>query len=371
MTFVQSVMTWPWLGMPAGIWAAFIVLILLLLALDLGLLHGKAHEIGVRESMRMSAFFMGLGLLFSVVVWWIYFVLGPAGIVDPQLNHGSTDLQRAWTAAELYVTGLLIEQSLSLDNIFIISVVFAYFGVPRTYQHRVLFWGILGVIFMRGIMIFAGAELLERVSWVLYVFGAFLLWTGFKMLLLANEEPDIAKNPILQFFTRHLRVTEGLRGERFLVQEPHPRTGRTVTWVTPLFLCLLVIECIDLVFAVDSVPAIFAITREPFIVYTSNIFAIIGLRSLYFALAAMVHRFHYLKYALALVLIFIGSKIFLHPMIGKIPSSVSLGVTVGLLLSGVLYSLWRTRRDGIAAGAGTGAAGKQYPIEDRPRGAAE
>jgi tellurite resistance protein TerC len=357
MDTIVAAVEMPLLGMPLGIWGGFVTLILLLLAVDLGLLHGQPHEIDVKESMRLATFFVSLGLLFSVIVWWLYYLKDPTTILDPQIGNGMSATARAWTAAELYVTGLLIEQSLSLDNIFIISIVFAYFGVPRIYQHRVLFWGILGVIVMRGVMIFAGAALLKELHWLLYVFAVFLVVTGIKMLVVSETDPDIGNNPVLRFFRRHLRVTEQMHGEHFFVRAPHPKTGHLVTWVTPLFLCLLVIEFIDLVFAVDSVPAIFAITQEPFIVYTSNIFAILGLRSLYFALAAMVHRFHYLRYALALVLVFIGSKIFLQPLVGKIPSTVSLSVTVALLVGGVVYSLWRTRRDGHAAAVAQAALG--------------
>jgi tellurite resistance protein TerC len=192
-------------------------------------------------------------------------------------------------------------------------------------------------------MIGLGATLVREFSWILYVFGAFLVVTGIKMWWMADHQPDIANNPLLRFLRRHMRVTEGLRGKAFIVTEPDPATGKPVRWATPLLLALIIIEFVDLVFAVDSVPAIFAITTDPFIVYTSNIFAILGLRALYFALAAMIHRFTYLKYALALVLVFIGSKIFLVGFIGKIPAPISLGVTFGLIAGGVLVSLWKTR----------------------------
>jgi tellurite resistance protein TerC len=242
-----------------------------------------------------------------------------------------------------YFTGFMIEKSLSMDNVFVIALIFGFFAIPRQYQHRVLFWGILGVIVLRAIMIGLGAALVTEFSWILYVFGAFLVFTGVKMWWLADHVPDIANNPILKFLKKHMRVTKELHGNAFFVKQPDPKSGALVSWATPLFLALVLIEFVDLVFAVDSVPAIFAITSDPFIVYTSNIFAILGLRALYFALAAMIHRFQYLKYALALVLIFIGSKIFLVGFIGKTPAWISLSVTFGLIAGGVIVSMWKTR----------------------------
>jgi tellurite resistance protein TerC len=243
----------------------------------------------------------------------------------------------------------VVEKSLAMDNVFVIAMIFTYFAVPRLYQHRVLFWGILGVIVLRGIMIGAGATLVAEYSWVLYIFAAFLIFTGVKMWLMADQEFDVGGNPLLKLVRRHLRVTDGLHGEKFLVKLPDPKSGRLQWWMTPLMLALLMVELVDLVFAVDSVPAIFAITTDPFIVYTSNIFAILGLRALYFALAAMVHRFHYLKYALSVLLVFIGSKIFLADIAnlpgGKFPPSLSLAITFAILATGVAWSLWKTRKD--------------------------
>lgn len=314
-------LTTPFLGQALWLWLAFLGIVVTLLALDLGILHRDDHVIGVRESLLLSAGYISVALLFGVGVWW---------------HLGSTSGME-------YLTGFLIEKSLSMDNVFVIALIFGFFAIPQQYQHRVLFWGILGVIVLRAIMIGLGATLVSNFSWILYVFGAFLVITGIKMWWMADHKPDIANNPILKFLRRHLRVTEGLEGNAFIVQRPDLVTGRAVRWVTPLFLCLVLIEAVDLVFAVDSVPAIFAITDDPFIVYTSNIFAILGLRALYFALAAMIDRFHYLKYALALVLVFIGSKIFLVGLIGKIPPVISLSVTFGLIAGGVVYSLWKTR----------------------------
>jgi tellurite resistance protein TerC len=312
------------LGKPAWMWAAFIGIVVLLLALDLGVLHRKTRAIGVGESLLMSAFYLIIALLFGV---WVWHSLGAQ-------------------SGKEYITGFLVEKTLAMDNVFLISLIFAYFAIPAAYQHRVLFWGIVGVIVLRAIMIGLGATLVAQFSWVLYIFALFLVGTGIKMLLLGDKMPEIEKNPVLRLMRRTLRITTDLHGERFLVQRSDPKTGRVVTWVTPLFVALLLIEVVDLIFAIDSVPAVFAITTDPFVVYTSNIFAILGLRALYFALAAVIDRFKYLKQALALVLVFIGCKIFIADLAGwdKFPATVSLGVTLGLIAGGVAYSLWRTRR---------------------------
>ena len=311
------------LGTPAWMWLTFIAIVITLLALDLGLLHRESREIGIRESFMLSAFYMSLGLAFGGWVW----------------------LQSGQQAGLEYLTGFVVEKSLAMDNIFVIAMIFGYFSIPRQYQHRVLLWGILGVIVLRGAMIAAGASIVENYHWVLYFFAAFLVFTGMKMLLTADHGYDVAANPVLKYLRRHLPVTETLREERFFVREAD-KSGKLRTFVTPLFLALVMVELADVIFAVDSIPAIFAITTDPFIVYTSNIFAILGLRALYFALSALIHRFAYLKYALALVLIFIGSKIFVADMLGlaKIPPAVSLGVTLAILASGIVGSLWATRK---------------------------
>ena len=317
------------LGKPAWVWLTFISIVVALLAFDLGILHKDDHEIGVRESLLLSGGYISVALAFGAWVWWY---LGAQSGMD-------------------YYTGFMIEKSLSMDNVFVIALIFGFFAIPRQYQHRVLFWGILGVIVLRALMIGLGATLVSQYSWVLYLFGAFLVFTGIKMLVIADHTPDIAHNPVLKFLKRHMRVTDGLRGKAFWVHEPDPVTGKVERFATPLLLALVLVELVDLVFAVDSVPAIFAITTDPFIVYTSNIFAILGLRALYFALAAMIHRFKYLKYALALVLMFIGSKIFLVGIIGKIPAVISLSVTFGLIAGGVVVSLWKTRGEAAEPGA--------------------
>ena len=294
-----------------------------LLAFDLGVLHRDNREIGVKESLLLSAGYITAGLMFGLWVW----------------------LQKGGDAGMDFYTGFLIEKSLSMDNVFLMAIIFSFLAIPRQYQHKVLFWGILGVIVLRAIMISLGAALIHEYSWILYVFGAFLVITGVKMLFARlDDTPDLENNFLVKYLRSHLRITERLHEQRFFVRQPDA-AGRSVLWITPLFLALILIECADLVFAIDSVPAIFAITQDPFIVYTSNIFAILGLRALYFALAALIHRFTYLKYALALILVFVGAKIFLVGIIGKIPPVFSLSVTLTLLAGGVLFSLWKTRND--------------------------
>ncbi len=322
METLLAILSTPLLGKAAWIWLLFIGIVFALLAFDLGVLHKDDRAIGVGESLALSAGYIVVALLFGAWTWWY---LGPQSGME-------------------YYTGFLIEKSLSMDNVFVIALIFSYFAIPAQYQYRVLFWGILGVIVLRAIMIGLGATLVSQFSWLLYVFGAFLVLTGVKMWAMADHVPDIGSNPLLKFLRRHFNVTERLEGNAFLVRRIDPATRRVVRYVTPLFLALCLVEFADLIFAVDSVPAIFAITTDPFIVYTSNIFAILGLRALYFALAALIHRFKYLKYALALVLVFIGAKIFLVGIVGKFPATLSLGVTGALIAGGVIVSLWKTRQ---------------------------
>ena len=327
MELLTPYLTADLLGKAAWIWLFFVGIVTALLAFDLGVLHKDDREIGVKESLLLSAGYITVALVFGSWVWW--YLGAQSGMA--------------------YFTGFMIEKSLSMDNVFVIALIFGFFAIPRQYQHRVLFWGILGVIVLRAVMIGLGATLVSQFGWVLYIFGAFLVITGIKMWIIADHVPDIGNNPVLKFLRKRIRVTTGLRGNAFWVREPDPVTGKLERWATPLFLALVLIEFVDLVFAVDSVPAIFAITTDPFIVYTSNIFAILGLRALYFALAAMIHRFKYLKYALALVLVFIGTKIFLVGFIGKFPPVISLTVTFGLIAGGVLFSLWKTRGEAPVA----------------------
>lgn len=310
------------MGKPVWTWLAFVVAVGLLLAFDLGVLHRKSHVISVRESLGLSAFYIAMGVGFGGIVWW-------------------------WMGAQAgteYLTGFVVEKSLAMDNIFVIAMIFSYFAIPAAYQHRVLVYGILGVLILRGLMIAAGSAIVTEFSWVLYLFAAFLVLTGIKMLFSADKTHDVASSPVVRFLNRHVNMTKELHGEKFFVRQPDG-TGRLRLFVTPLFGALVLVELADLLFAVDSIPAIFAITTDPYIVLTSNVFAILGLRALYFALAAMVDRFVYLKYALAAVLIFIGSKIFVADMLGltKIPPMVSLAVTLAILAVGIFGSLWKTR----------------------------
>lgn len=308
---------------PLWMWALFLGVVLLLLFIDLGILHRKERVISVKESLWMSAFYITIGLSYGVLVWY---ELGAQSGRD-------------------YITGFLIEKSLSIDNIFIISIIFTFFAIPRLYQHRVLFWGIFGLIVLRGLMIGLGSALIAEFGWVLYIFAVFLMATGAKMLFIADKQPDIKNNLIFKYLKKHFRITPELHDHRFIVKLRNEKTGKKQLYITPLLVALVIIEFVDVVFAIDSVPAIFAITTDPYIVYTSNIFAILGLRALYFALAVVVHRFHYLKHALGLILIFIGSKIFIADLLGqeKFPASLSLIITVVLLAGGVLFSLYKTR----------------------------
>ena len=323
MDTILSVLLRDFLGQDLWLWLMFIAIVIALLVFDLGVLNKKDHEIEVKESLWLSAGYIGVALLFGAWVWWY---LGA-------------------TSGMQFYTGFLIEKSLAMDNVFVIALIFSYFAIPRVYQHRVLFWGILGVIVLRAIMIGLGAALVSEFGWVLYLFGAFLIITGIKMLWMIDNMPDIGNNPLLNLMRRHMRVTDQVHGNQFFVRLPASDApdAKRVLWATPLFFALVLVEFADIIFAVDSVPAIFAITTDPFIVYTSNIFAILGLRALYFALAAVIHRFKYLKYALAVILVFIGAKIFWNQIYGKLDPWISLSVTFSLLAIGVAYSLYKTR----------------------------
>lgn len=320
-----------WLGKPLWMWVGFLSLVLVLLYVDLNVLHRphkgeRGHVVSARESVYATLGYAALASLFGGWVWW---------------ELGGT------RALEFY-TGYVVELSLSMDNVFVIAMILGYFKIPREYQHRVLFWGILGVLLLRGIMIGVGAAVVQNFHEILYLFAAFLVFTGFKMLLSKEEsEVDLATNPVLVFLKKYGRVSNKLHGNHFFVKLKDANTGRTAVYMTPLLVALILVELADVLFAVDSVPAIFAITTDPYIVFTSNIFAILGLRSLYFALSAMMERFLYLKYALAVLLIFIGSKMFIADMLGlaKIPPAVSLSITLAILVTGVVYSLVKTRKE--------------------------
>ncbi|MGE4278237.1 MAG: TerC family protein [Magnetospirillum sp.] len=315
---MDSLLFTPVLGVQSWLWLMFLGIVGVLLVLDLGVLHRKQREIGIGESLALSAGYIVLALAFGGWIWH---------------SRGAED-GLAW------ITGYMLEKTLSLDNVFVISLIFTSLAVPRLYQHRVLFWGILGVILLRGLMIGFGTALVSQFSWVLYLFGAFLVITGIKMLLVKESHDDPTQGKVMAWLRKVLRVTPQLHGSRFFVRD---HDG----WrATPLFLALCMVELADLVFAVDSVPAIFAISTDPYIVYTSNIFAVLGLRALYFALAAMVHRFEYLKVSLALILVFIGAKIFWSHLVGKPDPILTLSVTFALIAAGIGLSLWRTRAQG-------------------------
>lgn len=291
-------------------WVGFNAFILGMLALDLGIFHKKAHVITAKEAATWTAVWVSLALSFCAGLW----------------------LFKDGTTALTFLTGYLIEESLSADNIFVIVMIFSYFGVPPRYQHRVLFWGILGALVMRGLFIAAGAALISRFHWIEYVFGALLIVTGIRMVMRQDESFEGEKNPVVKAARRFFPFTEQYDGQRFFTME----NGRKVA--TPLLLVLILVEFTDLIFAVDSIPAIFAVTTDPFLVYTSNVFAILGLRSLYFLLAGIVHKFHYLKYGLAVILTFVGVKMVISGMY-QIPILVSLGVIVGVLALSIAASL--------------------------------
>ncbi len=328
-----NVMLTVFLGKPLWLWGVFLLLVALLLAFDLGVLNRKSRDtaMGIAQSLKLSAFYFVIALLFGAYIWYAY---ETGRIVTEDGSH----------AGMTYFTGYFIEKALSIDNVFVISIIFTYFAIPPKYQYRALVWGIVAVIVLRGVMIAVGASLIQSYGWLLYLFGVFLIATGIKMLFASDKPTDMAKNPIIRWTRALIPVSDSLHGQKFLVRLPDPATGKRKTFATPLLLALIVINLADLVFAVDSVPAIFAITTDTFVVYTANIMAILGLRALYFALAAMVHRFHYLKYALALVLVFIGLKIFWNDLYGKLHPAISLGITLALIIGGILYSLYKTEK---------------------------
>ncbi|MFQ3459929.1 TerC/Alx family metal homeostasis membrane protein [Bradyrhizobium sp. UFLA01-814] len=314
------------------LWVAFIVFVFFLVALDLGVLHREARTIAFKEALMLSAGWITVALAFNVVIFFLY------------ENHwcgldlaGSEPDGRA--AAVLFLTGFLIEKSLGLDNLFFIALIFSYFRIPIASQHRVLYWGILGAVIMRAAMILAGTALIERVDWILYIFGAFLIVSGVRMGLVGHP-PDIEKNPIIIWIRRFFPVFPKFAGERFVVR----RRGQLA--LTPLALALIMIEASDLIFALDSIPAIFSITRDSFLVFTSNIMALLGLRSLYFALAGAVDRFRYLRTSLGLLLVLIGIKLLLKDVLVEGPTSMflTLGAVAILLASGVIASLLFGRR---------------------------
>jgi tellurite resistance protein TerC len=299
-----------------GLWIGFTIFVLAMLALDLGVFHRRAHAISIKEALLWSIVWMALAFIFNAGVY-------------------------SWFGATRgleFLTGYLIEKALAVDNIFVFAVIFSYFAVPVAYQHRVLFWGILGALVLRAIFIVLGAALLQKFHWVIYIFGAFLILTGIKLLLQRDDEIHPERNPVFRLFKRMVRSVSEYHSGRFFLS----KNGKW--YATPLLLVLVSIEVTDVIFALDSIPAIFAVTSDPFIVYTSNIFAILGLRSLYFLLAGVMHKFQYLKIGLALVLAFVGTKMVLAD-IYKIPIAASLGVVAALITGSVILSLWRSEKD--------------------------
>lgn len=314
------------------IWFGFIILIAALLALDLGVLNRKAHVIGVREALMWTAFWVALAMVFNVGIYFMYenHWIG----LGRDIGHDISGKQ----AALQFFTGYLIEKSLSLDNIFVIALIFAYFKVPLEFQHRTLFWGILGALVLRGAMIGAGSTLIQRLEWMIYVFGGLLILTAVKMLVDRHDNLEPDKNPLVRFFRKFYPVTPEFEGSRFFTKMDGKKA------VTPLFLVLLVVESSDVLFAVDSIPAIFAVTLDPFLIFTSNVFAILGLRSLYFALAAVMGKFRYLKMSLVFLMAFVGVKMLLSKHY-HIPTSVSLAIIAGILSVGIIASIVGTHRD--------------------------
>lgn len=299
------------------VWGGFTLLVLLLLAFDLGVLHRNDRVISVREALLTSLGYIILALAFAVGVF----------------------VYMGETAGYQFLTGYLIEKSLSIDNIFVFVLIFTHFAVPPQYQYRVLFWGVLGALLLRASLIFAGVAVIEAFHWVIYLFGAFLIFTGIKMLVTVDEEPDLEKNRVARFMRQHFRVTADFVGHHFFTRQ------NGLLYITPLFIVLVLVELSDIVFALDSIPAIFAITTDPFIIYTSNVFAILGLRALYFAIAGIIDRFHYLKYGLSLILLVVGVKMIVNAWFDKnvISTEAALLLTALLIVGSISYSLIKSR----------------------------
>lgn len=390
----------------------FLLMVIAFLALDLGVFHREAHEVKMKEAITWSIVWVTAGLLFTIFVYFAYErhwlglglstrMYNPAAAQDagaPLIIYGEV---MGWTAAVQYLTGYVVEKSLAMDNIFVIAMVFGFFAIPNKYQHRVLFWGIMGALVMRGVMIFLGAELIMRYQWILIIFGLFLLLTAVKMAVIKSES-DPSKNVIVRLVKKIYPVTPFFDGQKFftrrtiaptyspdpvtgkLVQDPPPPGTLSAKWfITPLFLALIMVEITDLVFAVDSIPAIFAITPDPFIVFTSNIFAILGLRALYFCLAALIAQFRFLKPALIVILAFVGVKLLLLAVppyldvVGlaarksiKIDPFISLAIVVGLLAVATVASILYPAKDGHGGhGGGSDDAGGSGGAGGDPRGA--
>lgn len=324
---MMELLTQPFLGEAIWVWAALLTFVTTVLVLDLAVFNRHDHVIEMKESLKLASVYISFGLLFGLFVW----------------SRNGADM------AMDYYTVYILEQTLSLDNLFVMSIIFSSFSIPRQYQHRLLVYGIIGVVILRGIAIAAGASLVQQYDWVLLIFAAFLFFTGVKLFFMAGEEEheDYSQKPVAKFLAKYLRVTGNIHGKKFFVRlVPEGRTGKAVLHATPLFLALIVIELTDLMFAFDSVPAALAITTNPYIVFTANIFAILGLRAIFFAMEHIIHRFIYLKYSLAILLMFIAVKVVYTQFVGDhIPAWLSLGLTVAILGGGVVLSLLRTKKN--------------------------
>lgn len=315
-------------NIPLWIWGAFLGFVGLMLALDLGVFHRKAHKVEMKEALTWSGVWIALSLAFNVLIYFFWDRIQPGSSYSPS------------DAGVAFLTGYLIEKALSVDNIFVFLLIFAYFKVPEEYQHRVLFWGIIGALIFRGLFIALGATILERFFWMMIVFGLFLIFTGIKMALAKDKKLDPEKNPLVKLFRKIMPVTPNYVGQNFFTRID----GKL--WATPLFVVLLMVEFTDVIFAVDSIPAIFAITSDPFIVFTSNVFAILGLRALFFAIAGLVSMFRYLSYGLAAILVFVGGKMLynyfekaVRPEFSKFPVTLSLGIIAGILIISIIASI--------------------------------
>lgn len=324
-------------NIPLWIWGAFMAFVLLMLALDLGVFHRKAHKIEMKEALVWSGVWIGLAMIFNLGLFFFW------DKIQPGSRYTNDE------AGFAFLAGYLIEKALSVDNIFVFLLIFGYFAVPEKYQHRVLFWGIIGALIFRAVFIAAGAALLERFFWMMILFGVFLIATGIKMVLVKDKKMDPERNPLVRLFRRLMPVTSEYHGQKFFTRI----SGKL--WATPLFVVLLMVEFTDVIFAVDSIPAIFAITSDPFLVFTSNVFAILGLRALFFALAGLMQMFHYLSYGLAAILVFVGSKMLygyaekiLMPDWPKFPVALSLGVIIAILGAAIIASLRKPKAAEVA-----------------------
>jgi len=393
-------------------YAGFIALVLVLLALDLGVFHRKAHVVSMKEALGWSAFWIALGLIFATFIYFGYdrhwlglgltkdtmtsteqvtsftsSAVASGSMTAEQVAAGDVVYNDGYNATLKYITGYLVEKSLAVDNIFVIAMLFAFFAVPPLYQHRVLFWGIIGALLMRGVMIWLGAELIAKYNWIIYIFGGFLILTGIKMLVIKGGDPDPNKNILVRLTRKLIPITSKFHGQHFFVRagsdasheaavpgakveydEVVEKAKKGTLLATPLFLALLMVEFTDLIFAVDSIPAIFAITTDPFLVFTSNVFAILGLRSLYFALAGMMDKFHYLKISLAVILMLVGVKMMTHTWLKKTLGEnfnlYLLCVVLGILAAGVVASLiWSKPGGGDGHGHGGGNGGEKKQPE--------